>query len=135
MSVESVGRRGWLSWCVSVSAVGACVLSLPLQAEVFRCQQPDGSWLFTDAACPSGSVSSVVTLQENTALDTRELHSQMATWRAEDARRPERAGNGAILIEDSATRERNARVSKDLTTPKQKRKNKRRKGKGKRTAE
>lgn len=129
MSRESVGRRGWLSWCVSVSAVGACVLALPLQAEVFRCQQPDGGWLFTDAACPSGSVSSVVALQENTALDTQVLHSQMAAWRAEDARRPVRAGNGAILIEDSATRERNARVGKDLATPKQKRKNKRHKRK------
>lgn len=106
-----VRRVFWVLVCFGVA---------PVHAEVFRCQQPDGSWLFTDVACAQGE-SVPVRVQENTALDSRAWRAQVAAQRVQNQRPPSR-GMGWVLIEDSVTRERNARVERTLRGAKQKKK-------------
>ena len=97
-------------------------IALPVAAELYQCQLADGSALYSDTACLNGH-SEPLSLHENTALDSSAERNNIAQYNSPEARRRRAAKKPmpqVLLIRDSATAERNARITKETRKPKKK---------------
>lgn len=99
-----------------------------LSAEIHRCRHPDGSIRFTDAVCKEGPTETV-TLIMNSPLDSTAERANIVAYQAKKSEKtPTIIGPQVILIGDTPTEERNARIGeqKSVQTEHSDRKSKKR---------
>ena len=100
-------------------------------ADIYKCPQPDGLVNFSDKVCADGKAEPLVLL-ENSPLDNTAERENIARYKQQqilDSRRkPARQMPQMVLIEDTPTVERNARIMAQ-EHPKKKRKGKKKKRK------
>lgn len=123
-----VSRYVWVFSCLMVVLLSA----EPAQAEIFRCQQPDGSALFSDTAC-AGKAAQKVEIQENSPLDSSAERRNIAQYQRQQAAKASRKPRGpqVVYVEDSYTEARNARLTKQSLREKAARKSKKKRYKKK----
>lgn len=93
------------------------------RADIYKCQQPDGSVKFSDVICTEGKAEPIVLL-ENSPLDSSAERENIARYysaaKYDQQRKSVRQMPQVVLIEDSYTEERNARVSATVKPKKKK---------------
>jgi hypothetical protein len=89
---------------------------------ISRCVQADAPPQFTNQPCPEGVMAEPLELVENTPLDSSAVRARLAQGKARA--KPGSTGPQVVLIEDSYTAERNARVSDKPAKKKKKQKRK-----------
>lgn len=97
-------------------------MAVPAAADLYQCRLADGSVVFSDAVCAEGYAEPLVLL-ENTALDSTAERNNIERYNSPEARRQrerQKPAPQALLIRDSATAERNARISQETRKPKKK---------------
>ena len=93
-------------------------------ADIYKCQQPDGSVKFSDAICDEGKAETIVLL-ENSPLDSSAERENIARYNQQELRAQRKLTSRVpqvLLIGDSYTEERNARVSAKVKPKKKKKK-------------
>jgi len=93
-------------------------------ADIYKCPQPDGLVKFSDRICADGKNEAVVLL-ENSPLDNTAERENIARYNRQQKsqRKSAKQKPQMVLIEDTPTVERNARITTQERT-KKKRKNK-----------
>lgn len=93
-------------------SVALCLLPVPVLSDIYKCQRPDGSVQFTNGTCSQGSAEPVI-LVENSALDSTAERNNIAEYQQQQSRRQKKAKlqPRVLLIRDTATEERNARIT------------------------
>ena len=95
-------------------------------AEIYKCPQPDGLVNFSDKICADGKDEAIVLL-ENSPLDNTAERKNIARYNQQQTLREKRKSARQmpqmLLIEDTDTEERNARITVQ-EHPKKKRKGK-----------
>lgn len=89
---------------------------------ISRCVQADAPPQFTNQPCPEGVIAEPLDLVENTPLDSSAVRARLAQGKARA--KAGSTGPQVVLIEDSYTAERNARVSDKPAKKKKKQKRK-----------
>lgn len=100
-------------------------------ADIYKCQQPDGSVKFSDEICADGKAETI-DLFENSPLDSTAERENIASYNQQVLRAQRKSGKyvqQVLLISDSYTEERNARISGKVKSKMKKKKKKKSKAK------
>jgi len=127
--IDMVTANQWLLIICLFVVLPFCHL---VSAEIYKCQQPDGSIRFTDAVCKEGPTETL-TLIINSPLDSSAERANIAAYQAKKYERQLKVSEPQIIfIGDTSTEERNARISEPkLQKGKKSKKKKARKKKNK----
>lgn len=93
-------------------------------AEIYKCQQPDGVVVFSDEICDDGKAETI-SLLENSPLDSTAERENIARYNRQELRAQRKSASQVpqvLLIGDSYTAERNARISPKAKPKKKKKK-------------
>lgn len=106
-----------------VLPVWALLMADQSLADIYKCQQPDGSVKFSDVVCADGKAETIVLL-ENSPLDSTAERKNIARYNGQELQAAQRKSASQIpqvlLITDSYTEERNARVAGKAKSQKKK---------------
>ncbi len=104
-------------------SLALCLLPAPVLSDIYKCQRADGSVQFTSGSCLQG-IAQPVALFENSALDSTAERENIAEYQRQQSRqqKKERYQPQVLLIRDTATEERNARITAQERTADKRRK-------------